>query len=531
MKEVVDIGSWALLPPLISIGVAMLTREIVISLFLGVFSGASLYAFASGGAFLKAADTILSVLSTRIGENMPMVIFLLLLGALVAVVNVAGGAKAYGEWAFRHLKSARSASLMTCVMGIIIFIDDYFNCLTVGSVMRPVTDRFKVSREKLAYFIDATAAPVCIMAPISSWAAYVISCMPADARVNGMSLFIQAIPANFYAILTLVMVGWVAIRKNSDYGLMRRFENVAHSGHVIATEKVTRESIDRVTVLGNGHVCDLVLPIVALVIFSFLSLAYYGGYWKAGANISLLQALGETDPGRSLSVSALAAILVSFLLLVPRRILTFHQFSAALLTGFKTMVPALVMLSLAWGLSGVCNDLLGTGRQISRLVCAIGMEGAFLPAICFLLAAFFAFSTGASWAVIGIITPVVFEICRAMDPSISVLALSASLAGAVMGDHCSPIADTTILSSAGAGCRHMTHIATQMPYAFTAGIISFCAYLIAGYTWRFGFGVSVMTSIVFSLAVLATLFVWLEHRQLIHAAHRKHEDRLRTISQ
>lgn len=505
----IDVGLWALLPPLISIAIAMATREIIISLFLGVFSGASIYAIATGGGILKATDSILTVLSTKVGENMPMVIFLLLLGALVAVVNMAGGARAYGDWAFRRLKSARSASIMTCIMGVIIFIDDYFNCLTVGSVMRPVTDRFRISREKLAYFIDATAAPVCIIAPISSWAAYVISCMPDDVRANGMRMFLLAIPANLYALLTLIMVAWIATRSNADYGLMRRFERIAQNGHVIAAEKVTREGWDSVVVAGCGRVYDLVVPIVCLVVFSFLSLAYYGGYWESSAHISMFQAMGAAEPGRALAVSALASIMVAFLMLVPRRVLSFHQFSAAILRGFKTMVPALVMLCLAWALSGVCNDLLGTGKELAKIVGKVGIGGSMLPAVSFVLAAVFAFSTGASWAVIGIITPVVFEICRAVDPSVTVLSLAASLAGAVMGDHCSPIADTTILSSAGAECRHMAHVATQMPYVLTVGLACFFGYVVVGLLRGLPYLPRVAVALFFSIASLIGFLIFL----------------------
>jgi len=499
---------WSLLPPVFTLVLALATREIVVSLFMGLLSGALIHSIECGHGLLYAVDTVLLSLSEKVGENMPMVIFLFLLGALVAVVTASGGAKAYGEWAFRRLHSQRAASLMTCAIGIIIFIDDYFNCLTVGGVMRPVTDRFKISREKLAYFIDATAAPVCIMAPISSWAAYVISCMPDDARANGMALFVRAIPMNLYAILTLVMVGWIAIRRNSDYGLMRRVERLAQCGHELGTEKVMRDGTGTVAVTGRGGVVDLVVPIGALIVFSFLSLLYYGGYWTEPKTMSA--ALGSAEPGKALAVSAIASILVAFLLYIPRKLLSFHDFSSAILRGFKTMVPALVLLALAWALSGVCNDLLGTGKEMSKLVCAVGFKGVYLPAVAFVIAAVFSFATGASWCVIGIFVPVIFEICRTLDPSMTMMSLAATLSGAVLGDHCSPIADTTILSSAGAGCKHMVHVATQMPYALTVGVISLIGYLIAGVLSGFGYWIAAIVPLLLSFVLLGLVLYALE---------------------
>lgn len=505
-------GYWALIPPMVSIGVAICTKEIIISMFLGLFSGGMVYALKMGGGPLLAADTLLNVLSTKVGENMPMVIFLFLLGALVSIINAGGGAKAYGECAYTKLKSARSASLMTCLMGLIIFIDDYFNCLTVGSVMRPVTDRFKISREKLAYFLDATAAPICIVAPISSWAAYVISCMPDEYKANGMKIFLETIPINIYALLTIVMVLLVAMKRGGDYGSMRRIEKIANSRADLGSEQVIRTGVeDAVSVVGKGRVYDMVVPIVFLVVISFVTLLYYGGYWKDGEVVSFSQAIGSSDPGRALTISSLASIILTFLMYLPRRLLSFQDFSAAILRGFKTMLPAIVMLTLAWGLSGVCSDLIGTGKVISRIVCATGVSIKLLPVMMFVLAAIFAFTTGASWCVIGILVPVVFQICIGIAPSYIVISLAATLSGAVWGDHCSPIADTTILSSAGADCDHMSHVATQMPYAVTVGVVSCVGYLIAGFLNESNYWMMTCLSMFTGVVLLAITVAVIRH--------------------
>ena len=514
-----DAGYWSLLPPLISISIAVLTKEIIISMLLGLFSGALIYAIFQGGSVLLAIDTIMTVLSGKVGENMPMVMFLLLLGALVAIMNAAGGAKAYGDWAYKRLKTPQSASLMTCLMGVVIFIDDYFNCLTVGSVMRPVTDRFNISREKLAYFIDATAAPICIMAPVSSWAAYVISCMPDEFKAEGMKLFIKTIPVNIYGILTIIMVLIIALRKNSDYGRMRRIERIARWKGRLGAERVIRTGVQEASnVSGKGRVYDLVIPIVFLVLCSFLTLLHYGGYWNSQESVSIAQAIGGSDPGKALTVSSFASIILAFVMYVPRRLLSFQSFSASMLLGFKTMLPPIVMLALAWGLSGVCNDLIGTGHTISGMVKSTGVCAGILPAVMFVLSALFAFATGASWCVIGILVPVIFHICNGLAPSYIVVSLAATLSGAVWGDHCSPIADTTILSSAGADCNHMSHVATQMPYAVTVGIASTVGFLVAGFLNGRGYcvmacvSIALSTVLLFAMVVVITHFVRKRHR-------------------
>ncbi len=454
-------GLLSLVPPLVAIVLALLTREIVLSLFAAIFSGAAIHAFMTQAGFLATFKTIIDLIGGKTAENMPMVLFLCLLGALVSVVTRAGGARAYGEWAFKRLKNETAVNLMTIVMGLIIFIDDYFNCLTVGTVMRPVTDKFKISRAKLAYFIDTTAAPVCILSPISSWAAYVISCLPASMQSEGLHIYLSAAPLNFYAILSLVILFSVALGHRLDIGLMKRMERTTHSHHDVGAEVVMRAGLEPMPVSARGRVIDLVLPILVLIGSAAWLLMHY-------------------DAGIALALASLLTLVFTFVFLVPRKILDYHQFAAATLFGIKTMVPALVLLALAWGISAVCNDLLGTGHYIASLLVRANLSLACLPATMFVTAALFAFATGASWGAIGILVPIGMSVCETIEPSAAILTLAATLAGSVMGDHCSPIADTTILASAGAQCKHMNHVMTQIPYALMGGAISLLAYLAAG---------------------------------------------------
>ena len=340
-------GLWSVLPPLVAVVLALITREIVLSLLAAIFTGAAIHAAFTGAGVLAVFKSVVDLFASKLAENMPMVVFLCLLGALVAVVTRAGGAKAYGEWAFRRLKSERAVNLMTIVIGLIIFIDDYFNCLTVGTVMRPVTDKFKISRTKLAYIIDTTAAPVCILSPISSWAAYVISCLPKEMQGDGLGMYLRAAGLNFYAIFSILMLFYIALRPKGDYGLMRRMEKSSHRHRDVGAEVVMREGLEPVPESERGTVYDLLVPIFALIGFSVWLLAKY-------------------EPGPALSLAALLALVVSFFFLVPRRVIDYHQFAASVLFGIKTMVPALVLLALAWGISAVCNDMLGAGRSPRR---------------------------------------------------------------------------------------------------------------------------------------------------------------------
>lgn len=459
-----NVGIWSLIPPIVAIVLALLTREIVLSLFAAICSGAAIHVLATHGTIVGVFKTVVDLACSKMAENMPMILFLCLLGALVSVVTRAGGAKAYGEWAFERLKSRRGAKLMTVLIGIIIFIDDYFNCLTVGTVMRPVTDKFKISRAKLAYFIDTTAAPVCILSPVSSWAAYVISCLPEEMQSEGLHMYLWAAPLNFYAILSLVMVFVIACRDTRvDFGLMKRMERTTLFRHDVGAEIVMREGLEPLPTSSRGKVIDLILPILALIGLAVWFLTRYD------------------EAGVALALAALISLVLTFLFLVPRKVIDFHEFAAASLFGIKTMVPALVLLALAWCISAVCNDLLGTGKYIADALVKANVSLALLPCVMFFISAVFAFVTGASWGAIGILVPIGMAVCLAIDRSASIVTLAATLAGSVFGDHCSPIADTTILSSTGAQCKHMNHVMTQIPYAAIAGFASLVLYLFAGF--------------------------------------------------
>ncbi|MGN0852355.1 MAG: Na+/H+ antiporter NhaC family protein [Kiritimatiellia bacterium] len=487
-----SVGAWSLLPPVLAIALSLLTREIVLSLFVAIFSGCVVQTVLAGGNPTLAFKTFIDLVSGKFAENVSLVLFLALLGALVSVITRAGGARAYGDWAFRRLKDERTAGFMTILMGLIIFIDDYFNCLSVGTVMRPVADKFKMSRAKLAYLIDTTAAPVCIVAPVSSWAVFVISQIPAELPrtlgMSGMEMFLRAAPFNFYAIFSLVMVFWIAMKRNSDFGPMARMERVSHRHRDIGAEIVMREGLENVPVSGRGRVIDLVAPILILIVLSTLLLLDYD------------------DSGLALALASLMTTVLTFILVVPRRVIGFHEFAAALLYGIKTMVPALVLLSLAWGIAAAC-DMLGTGAYLTGLLESVHASVAWLPVLMFAIAAVFAFTTGASWAAIGILVPIGMAVCTRTSEA-AIVTLAATLAGSVMGDHCSPIADTTILSSTGAQCKHLNHVMTQIPYAAVAGAFSVAGFLLAGLLAPRGYATSLAWSLgVTSVAFLLLLFL------------------------
>lgn len=509
------VAYWSILPPVIAIVLALITKEVISSLIVGILSGTAIYAyFLPGGDVMTVFTAMMDLMYKKIGDNASMILFLALLGGLVAVITRAGGSRAYGDWAARRLNSRRGASLSTAFLGIIIFIDDYFNCLTVGTVMRPVTDKFKISREKLAYLIDATAAPVCIIAPISSWAASVISYFPDDTSMSGMEAFLRAVPMNLYAVLTLVMLFWVCLRKNADYGPMARAEARALSGAAPDDANPAEETPDdeqKLTIIGRGGVLDLVIPIVALIILAVLSMLFIGGYWTAPAEgesaKTLFAAFGDTDAGSALALASVGALLVAFCLFVPRRVVTFHGFFAGITAGIKTMVPALIILTLAWTISGVCRDLLMTGQYVAHLVETSNLAVALIPAIMFIVASLLAFSTGTSWGTFGILIPIIVAVCNAVEPSLTVTALSAILAGAVLGDHCSPISDTTILASTGARCRHIDHVSTQLPYVITVGAACVIGYLVAGVTRHMGYAANLGITLAVSLGVLIAMLI------------------------
>lgn len=470
-----SVGSYAtflsLLPPIIAIALALLTKEVYSSLFVGILSGALLYANWNPWSMVTGTfDTMISKICDS--WNVGILIFLVLLGMLVALVNKAGGSAAYGRWASQRIKTKRGALLSTAVLGTLIFIDDYFNCLTVGSVMRPVTDKHKISREKLAYMIDATAAPVCIIAPISSWAAAVSSVAPEG---EGLNLFISSIPYNLYALLTLFTVVFMACI-GLDYGKMRVAEMDAAKNLCASLDEETREVEN-----GKGTVLDLVLPIGVLIVSCVTTMIYTGGFFDAesGSYRNVIDAFSNSDASVGLVLGAFITLAVTFVLYLPRKVITFKQFADSFVEGFKAMVPAILILIFAWTLSGVTNQL-GAKVFVAELVRgAAGGLANFLPAIVFAIGVGLAFSTGTSWGTFGVLLPIVCAVFPSGE--LMIISVSACLAGAVCGDHCSPISDTTIMASAGAGCDHIAHVSTQLPYAMTVAGVSFVGYILAGF--------------------------------------------------
>ncbi len=465
--------AWALLPPVIAIALALITKEVYSSLFVGIVIGGLLYsAYSFEGTVLHVFQGgIVSVLSD--GYNIGILVFLVILGAMVALMNKAGGSAAFGRWAAQHIKSRVGAQLATVALGVLIFIDDYFNCLTVGSVMRPVTDKHKVSRAKLAYLIDATAAPVCIIAPISSWAAAVASYVEDG---NGLSLFIKAIPFNFYAILTIVMMIGMAVMK-MEFGPMARFERSAQNDGDLWGGKNPYAGAAGEEEEEKGIVLDLVLPIVVLIISCVVGMIYSGGFFEGA---SFVEAFSGSDASVGLMLGSVFALAFTILYYCLRKTMTFRQTMDCIPEGFRAMVPAILILTFAWSLKAM-TDSLGAKVFVEGVVKgSAGAFQAFLPAVVFLIGCFLAFATGTSWGTFGILIPITLSVFPLTDP-LGVVCVSACMAGAVCGDHCSPISDTTIMASAGAQCDHVDHVSTQLPYAITAAAVSFVSYLFAGF--------------------------------------------------
>jgi len=482
----ITVGFLSIIPPIIAISLALVTKEVISSLIIGILSGTFIYAVNTTSGVIdvvvKTADTTMNLMATKLSDNTPIVLFLALLGALVVVITKAGGSKAYGDWASSKIKTRIGASLATSALGALIFIDDYFNCLTVGTVMKPVTDKHRISHAKLAYLIDATAAPICIIAPISSWAASVISQM-GDTGLNGMESFIQSIPYNLYAILTIIMVIALSVLQ-LDFGLMEKFEHRAIKKGLLDGENnlsgTDADELSNLRISPKGRVFDLIIPIVALIIFSILSMLYVGGYFEGGMTLS--EGFGNTEAGPALALSGFASLIVAFLLFVPRKVLNFREFMDGVGQGVKSMVGAIIILTLAWTISGVCRDLLSTGEYVGEVVATSNMPTVLIPTIIFIVAGFLSFSMGTSWGTFGILIPIVATVCSKVDPSLTIISLSATLAGSVFGDHCSPISDTTILSSTGASCNHIDHVSSQIPYAFLVGACCIVGYIVAGIT-------------------------------------------------
>ena len=465
---------WALVPPVVAIGLALITKEVYSSLFIGVLMGGILYSgFSFEGTITHIfEDGMISVLSDS--YNVGILIFLVILGTMVCLMNRAGGSAAFGQFAADHIKGRVGAELATILLGCLIFIDDYFNCLTVGSVMRPVTDKFKVSRAKLAYLIDATAAPICIIAPISSWAAAVTGFVEGE---DGFSIFVRAIPYNFYAILTIVMmIGMVLLR--TEFGSMKFHEKNALKGDLYTTPGRPYDTEKQPEVSVRGTVLDLLIPIISLIICCMIGMLYTGGFFSGE---DFVTAFSQSDASLGLTMGSFFGLLITIGLYQVRRVLKFSECMACIPEGFKSMVPAIMILSFAWTLKAM-TDSLGADVYVATVVASSARSFLnFLPAIIFVVGCFLAFATGTSWGTFGILIPIVVAVFENSNPDLMIISISACMAGAVCGDHCSPISDTTIMASAGAQCEHVNHVTTQLPYAVTAAVVSFVSYIIAGF--------------------------------------------------
>ena len=465
---------WALIPPVVAIVLALITKEVYSSLFVGILVGGLFYSgFSFEGTIVHIfEDGIIGVLSDS--YNVGILVFLIILGAIVCLMNKAGGSAAFGRWASDHIKTRTGAQLVTVALGVLIFIDDYFNCLTVGSVMRPVTDKHNISRAKLAYLIDATAAPICIIAPISSWAAAVTGFVEGE---DGLSLFISAIPYNFYALLTIVMMLTIAVL-NIDFGSMKIHEDNAKKGDLFTTPDRPYGEATELEDTGKGTVKDLLIPIIALIISCVIGMIYTGGFFE-GADF--VTAFSNSDASVGLAIGSAFALVITILLYVSRRVLGFKECMDCIPEGFKAMVPAIMILTFAWTLKSM-TDSLGAAEFVAALIkgSASGIVN-LLPAIIFVVGCLLAFATGTSWGTFGILIPIVVDAFQATNPTLMTIAISACMAGAVCGDHCSPISDTTIMASAGAQCNHVNHVSTQLPYAVSVAAISFITYIVAGF--------------------------------------------------
>ena len=506
-----DSTFWALLPPIIAIVLALISKEVYSSLFVGILSGGILYAIDAAGKF--NFETMFNsivhegfVVNLADEWNVGILIFLVILGSIVVMMNRAGGSRAYGEWASKKIKNRRGAQLATFGLGALIFVDDYFNCLTVGSVMRPITDKQRVSRAKLAYLIDATAAPICIIAPISSWAAAVSGTVEG---VNGIALFVQTIPYNLYALLTIAMVIFIAVT-GLDFGPMKRFEKNAMAGdlHTSGAEQFTSSDDEKAN--PKGRVIDLIIPVVILVIFCVAGMVYTGGFFSG---TSFIDAFAGCDAAYGLAVGSMAALIIDVIYFLVRRVITFRDCMEAIPEGFKQMVPAILILTFAWGLKSM-TGLLNASAFVEGVVEGATALQILLPIILFVVAVLLSFSTGTSWGTFGILIPIVTGVFEEQlaavtangeaIPAMVIICISACLAGAVCGDHCSPISDTTIMASAGAKSDHVNHVSTQLPYAMTVAAVCVVGYLIAGFVQNVF--VVLGSSLALLLAVLTVIY-------------------------
>ena len=492
---------WSLVPPLIAIVLALITKEVYSSLFIGILAGALLH---SNFNIVGTVDSLVNEgLIASVSGTAGIFVFLVILGIMVALINKTGGSAAFGKWASTHIKTKIGASLATFVLGVLIFIDDYFNCLTVGSVMRPVTDANKISRAKLAYLIDATAAPICMIAPISSWAAavseYTSGVVVNGEEISSLALFIKAIPYNFYSLLTLIFIIAITLMK-FDYGPMKKHELNALNGDLFTngSEVVSAEEAEK----GNekGKVIDLILPIAFLIAVSVFALIYVGGFFGGDYDKDFVGSFGNTDATVGLPLGGIVTLVLTVIYLICRRLISFKEAMACIPKGFFAMVPAILILTMATALKNM-TGLLGSDIFVENALANAGALHSFLPAIIFLVACGIAFATGTSWGTFGILIPIVLSVFPA-GSELMIIGMSACLAGAVCGDHCSPISDTTIMSSAGAQCEHVNHVSTQLPYAITVAAVSFVAYLITGFVqnWLIALPIAIVL-------MIATLFV------------------------
>lgn len=490
---------WALVPPVVAIVLALITKEVYSSLFVGIVIGGL---FWSGFSFENTVlhvfqDGIVGVLTDS--YNMGILVFLVILGIMVCMMNKAGGSAAFGRWASVHIKTRIGAQLATIVLGVLIFIDDYFNCLTVGSVMRPITDKHQVSRAKLAYLIDATAAPVCIIAPISSWAAAVTGFVEGE---DGFSIFLRAIPFNYYALLTILTMVLLVVLK-VDYGSMRVHEDNALRGDIYTTPDRPYADAQDDVVEEKGGVIDLVFPILVLIGCCIIGMLYSGGFFSG---VSFVEAFSASDASVGLMLGSFFAFVITVIFYAFRRVLKFTDSMACIPDGFKAMVPAILILTFAWTLKAM-TDSLGAAEYVAGVMetAATGLVN-FLPAIIFLVGCFLAFATGTSWGTFGILIPIVVAVFQGTNETMMIISISACMAGAVCGDHCSPISDTTIMASAGAQCNHVNHVSTQLPYAMTVAAVSFVTYVIAGFVQNawicLPIGIILMTGTLFVIRAI-----------------------------
>lgn len=465
---------WALIPPVVAIVLALITKEVYSSLFIGILVGALFY---SGFSFEGTITHIFQggfLAALCDSYNMGILIFLVILGTMVSLMNRAGGSTAFGNWASKHIKSRVGVQLATVVLGVLIFIDDYFNCLTVGSVMRPVTDKQNVSRAKLAYLIDATAAPVCIIAPISSWAAAVSGFVEGE---DGLALFIKAIPYNFYALLTIVMMVAIIVMK-VDFGPMAKHEKNALKGDLFSTPNPAFKDAVVEGANAKGRVIDLIVPIISLIICCVIGMIYTGGFFEGSG---FVEAFSNSDASVGLALGSFFAFVITIIFYMVRRVMKFRDCMSCLPEGFKAMVPAILILTMAWTLKNMTDSLGAKEFVAASMQSVAGGLMSLLPAIIFLVGCFLAFATGTSWGTFGILIPIVVYVFNGTNPTLMIISISACMAGAVCGDHCSPISDTTIMASAGAQCDHVNHVSTQLPYAICVAVISFITYIIAGF--------------------------------------------------